>query len=255
MISELAATLFSLSILVSTSIFGPTNPGVTSWGSLVDYFLVIIYSISMTITESTGTGFTDKSRLQLCRQSRWLFLSRPLLFFRWCLPSQQGLCAQIKPSISGGGSLVDDFWVGSDSVFAFDFGVYWVSLGLRIQASPLEVVWLIISESSSTPFRWRLPSQQGLGAWTNPGFSCVGSLIDYFSVVRNSVFDDDNRVNRDCARRWNQASAVEEVSLMISESAATLFSLSILVSTSIFGLTNPGVTSWGSLVYYFWVVS
>jgi hypothetical protein len=41
----------------------------------------------------------------------------------------------------------------------------------------------------------------------------------------------------------NQASAVEEVSLMISESAATLFSLSILVSTSIFGPTNPGVTS------------
>jgi hypothetical protein len=133
--------------LVSTSIFGPTNPGVTSWGSLVDYFLVIIYSVSMTITESTGTGCKDKSRLQLCRQSRWLFLSRPPTLFsvtltestgtvradetkhqrwrksRWWFLSWQRLCfcfrfrsllgifGPTNPGVTSWGSLVDYFWV------------------------------------------------------------------------------------------------------------------------------------------------
>jgi len=198
-----------------------TDETSVSWGSsFSDDFWVGRDSLLVSISESTGIVCADQSRHQLKRQSRLLFLSRQLLSFQWRLLRQQGLCAQTKPSVSWGSSCGDDFWVGSDSVFDVDFGVNWDCGRWPIQASTLEVVSFIISELSATQFlmtttestgigctdeprlqlcrqsrwlflscpllcyRWRLSSQQGHHARTNPGFSGVGSLVDYFWVVR-----------------------------------------------------------------------
>jgi hypothetical protein len=46
---------------------------------------------------------------------------------------------------------------------------------------------------------------------TNPRDSCRSTVVDGFLVGRYLAFADDFRVNKDCVRRWNQASAVEEV--------------------------------------------
>jgi len=51
--------------------------------------------------------------------------------------------------------------------------------------------------------------------------------------VHYATFGDDYRVNRDCARVRNRASAGEAVSAMISKSAATQFSVTIIESTGI----------------------
>jgi len=180
---------------------------------------------------------------------------------------QQGLCAQTNPGFTCGGSLVDCFWVGSDSVFARDFAVYRVSLRWRIQTSALEADSLIISKSSATQysvtsnesarsvcadeskhqlrnqFRWRFqmherlsfrcwfPSQLGLCALTNPGVSCEKSLGDGLWVFNYSVFGDDYWLNRDCVHRQNRGLAGEGVSVMISEPRATHFWVAIFESS------------------------
>jgi hypothetical protein len=71
---------------------------------------------------------------------------------------------------------------------------------------------------------------------TNPDVSCGWSVIDYFCFVHYAAFDDDYRVNRDRARVLNRTSAGEAVLTMISMSAATPFSLTIIEST---GITEP----------------
>ena len=172
------------------------------------------------MTEPTGTLCTDESRLQQCRQSRWLFFSRQLLYFWWRLPSQHGLCAWTNRGFSCVGNLVDYFW------------------GTRYK-----VLW------------WRLPCQQRLCARTNPGFNYVGRLVDYFWVVRYSVFGDDYRVNKDCVLRRNKVSAREAVSVMIFELVELSFRWRFPSQLGLCALTNPGVSSGGSLVHYFWVVS
>jgi len=45
--------------------------------------------------------------------------------------------------------------------------------------------------------------------------------------MSDSVFDVDFRVNRDCVRKAIQGSAVKGVSVMISESSTTQFSVTI----------------------------
>ena len=77
-------------------------------------------------------------------------------------------------------------------------------------------------------------------ALINPDVSCGGSLVDYFLFLHYAAFDDYYRVNMDyyrvnkhCARIRNQASAGEAVSLTISKSAATTFSVTIIESTGI----------------------
>ena len=134
-------------------------------------------------------------------------------------------------SFSCVGTLVDDFWVVRYSIFGDDYRVN-RDCGLRQnQESTREAILVMIFQLAKTHCQWRFSSHLGLCAQTHPDVRCGGSLVDDFWVVSYSVFGDDYRVNRDCARRRNQASAVEEVSLMISESAATLFSLSISEST------------------------
>jgi len=72
-----------------------------------------------------------------------------------------------------------------------------------------------------------------LFAQINPDVSSGGSLVDYFLFLHYAAFGDDYRVNRDCARVRNRASPGEAVSAMISKSAATQFSMTIIESTGI----------------------
>jgi len=70
-------------------------------------------------------------------------------------------------------------------------------------------------------------------ALTNPDVSCGGSVVDYFLFLNYAAFSDDYRVNRDCARVRNRASAGEAISALISKSAVTQFSVMIIESTRI----------------------
>ena len=67
----------------------------------------------------------------------------------------------------------------------------------------------------------------------NPDIRCGGSLVDYFLFLNYAAFSDDYRVIRHCARVRNRASAREAISATISQSAATPFSVTIIVSTGI----------------------
>jgi len=246
---------------------------------------------SVMITESTRTACTNESRLHLCRQSRWLFLSPQLLYFWWRLPSQQGLCAKTKPSVSWGSVLVMIF---ESAATQFSMSISESTRTLCADQSRRQLWRQSRSLFLRRPlqcFRWRLPSQQGLYAGTNPDFSGVGSLVDFFWVVRYSVFGDDYRVYRDCVRKQNQVSVREAVSVMIFELVETQFSVMISESTGtvctdeprlqlyrqsrwlflsrpllcyrwrwpsqqgLCAQTNPSFSYVGSLVDYFWGVS
>ena len=61
----------------------------------------------------------------------------------------------------------------------------------------------------------------------NPGFGSEGSLIAAFWAGSDSIFACDFRVNREYVCRRIQASAVELVSVIISELSATQFSVTI----------------------------
>jgi hypothetical protein len=66
---------------------------------------------------------------------------------------------------------------------------------------------------------------------TNPRNSCGRKVVDDFLVGRYLAFTDDFRVKKDCVRGRIQASTVEAISLMLSESATTHFSPVISEST------------------------
>jgi hypothetical protein len=76
---------------------------------------------------------------------------------------------------------------------------------------------LKVSESATTQFSLAILQSTGIFTTTNPCVSYRGRLVDYFSVVSYTVFGDDYRVNRDCARRRIKASAGEAVSVKISD--------------------------------------
>jgi hypothetical protein len=73
------------------------------------------------ISKSIGVVCADESMRQLWKQFHWWFLSQQQLNFHWWFFSQQGSCALTNPCVSYGSSFVDDFLVGSDSVFFDDF--------------------------------------------------------------------------------------------------------------------------------------
>jgi hypothetical protein len=85
-----------------------------------------------------------------------------------------------------------------------------------------------------------------MGARMKPSFSWGSGFRDDFQVGNDSVFGDDYRVsrdyrvnrddyrvNKDCARIPNKASAGEAVSSTISNAVATPFSVTITESTGI----------------------
>jgi hypothetical protein len=138
--------------------------------------------------------------------------------FLWWFPSQRGLYALMNPSVHCGGSLVtisessttqflltisestgdvciDDFWVGSNSIFSDDFRVTWDCVLWWIHASAVEAISLMFLSWQLLSYLWWFLSQQELYALRNPTFSCGASNIDEFWVEKDSVFVDDFRVN------------------------------------------------------------
>src|SRR4030067_90590 len=62
------------------------------------------------------------------------------------------MCGHTRPRVRRGSRLVDDFQVGSDSVFGVDIRVNWDCGRWPILASALKAVSLIIFESSAPQF-------------------------------------------------------------------------------------------------------
>jgi len=75
--------------------------------------------------------------------------------------------------------------------------------------------------------------QQGQCALTNPCVSSGNIFCDDLWEGRHSVFLDCFWVNRGCVHWRIHASVLETVSVTISESAATPFSLTVSVSTGV----------------------
>ena len=161
----------------------------------------------MTSTETTGTVVVDETKRQLGKLFWWRFLSRQRLSFRCRFRSQLGLCALTNPGVS---SEAVSFIISKSSAMPFSMTITEATRTVCMDESTLQLCrqsrWLCLRRPLQC-FRWRLPCQQRLCARTNPGFSCVGSLVDYFWVVSYPVFGDDYRVNRDCALIRNQVSA------------------------------------------------
>jgi len=80
-------------------------------------------------------------------------------------------------------------------------------------------------------FPWVFQTQQGLCALTNPCVTYGSSFGYHFWVSSDSLFVNYFWVNRGCERWRIHASALEPVSVMISESAVSQFSLIISKST------------------------
>jgi hypothetical protein len=77
---------------------------------------------------------------------------------------------------------------------------------------------VMIIESTRIPSQHGLfPSQQGQCAHTEQSISWGSGFVGNFQGGNDSVFGDDYRVTRDCAHRQIQASAGEEVLVMIFE--------------------------------------
>jgi len=182
MISEATATQFSLTISESTTaddfwVGNDTvflnvlwvNRSCVRWriqASAMQAVSLMIFEsvetqISSTISESTGASCADESMRQLWNLFRWWFLSTQRLSFPWQFMSQQGLCELTNPSVSSASSFGDDFWVEGDSVF---LEYLWVNRGCvrwRIQASPLQAISVMISNSMVTQFSLNIYESTG----------------------------------------------------------------------------------------------
>jgi len=126
------------------------NPRVTFARFFSDYFPVGTDAVFVDFSESTGAASASESTRHLWKVFRWWFPSQLRLRFRWLFLSKQGLRALPNQSVTFGRFFGDDFPVGFDSVFV-DF--FWVKRGwqlFRIHASPLKVVSVMISESTTT---------------------------------------------------------------------------------------------------------
>src|SRR3990172_7149520 len=71
------------------------------------------------------------------------------------------MCGHMRPRVRWGSSFVDDFQVGTDSVFGVDIRVNWDCGRWTILASALKAVSLIISESSAPQFSMIITESTG----------------------------------------------------------------------------------------------
>jgi len=130
-------------------------------------------------------------RVTFWEVSRWWFLSRQWRSFSWLFLSQLGLWALTCPHVTYVIGFVDDFKDDSGSVFIKSF------------------------------------CQQGVGVLTNPRVTFGSCFVDDFPVGTDFVFVDFFSLNKCCECWWIHASPMEAVSVMISESAAAQFLLTI----------------------------
>jgi hypothetical protein len=211
----------------------------------------VVTQFSLTIYESTKAACADESKHQLCKQYRLWFLSTQQLSFPWLFMSQNGLCAVTNSCVIIGNSFGDDFWVGSDLVF-LDY--LWVNMGCVqwwIQAQHCkQFCWWFLNR-----YRLRFPilflSQPGHRALMYPCVSCGSCFGDDFWVPSNSVFLDYLLVNRGWVCWRIQASALQAVSVMIFESAATQFFMNISYSIGIVCAKESMCQLWKQFRWWF----
>jgi hypothetical protein len=200
---------------------------------------------SLAISEATATLCPNESTRQTWKHCLWWFLSRQLLSFRWCFPSQQGCVRErIKASDSEAVSLM--VYESAGTLFSLAIlestWTLWDDESTRQLSKQCR--WWFLSPSLLS-FHWRFSSQQGLCARTNLGFSSGGSLVDAFRVGSDLFFACDFRGNLDFVPWWIHASDLEALSLMVSESAATQLSVMIPSQEGLFAQMKPSI-SWGS---------
>jgi hypothetical protein len=133
--------------------------------------------------------------------------------------------------VSSRNSFSEDFWVGSDSVLLDYFWVNRDCVGWRIHSSPVKAVSGAISEWAATQISLTVSESTGLCALTNQCVTCESSFGGYFLVGSDLVFLDFFWVNSGCVGWRIHASPLEAILVMISEEAATRFSLTLYVST------------------------
>jgi len=139
----------------------------------------------------------------------------------------------MNPCVSSGRCFRNDFWVHSDLVFLDYFWVKMDCVCSRIQVSSQEIILVMISESASTKFSLTIYERTGLCALMNPSVNSASSFGDDFWVGGDSVFLEYFWVNRGSVPCRIQASALQAVLVMISESAVTQFSLNIFEWTGV----------------------
>jgi hypothetical protein len=210
---------------------------------------------SLIVYESIGAVWDDESIRHQWKQFRGLFLTGRRLNFPWLLMSRQGLCVLTNPRVTSGNTFGEDFWEGSDSVFLHCFWVNRCCVRWGFHASSPEAVSKVISEGQRLSFLWLFMSKQGLCGLTNPFITCENSFGGYLWLGGDSVFLDCLWVNRGCVRWRIHWSPLQTFSGMISERAATLFSLLFLSEQVLCALRIPCVISGSSFGGYFWVGS
>jgi hypothetical protein len=141
----------------------------------------------------------DKTKRQLGKKFRWWFQSRERLIFRWWFPSQVGLCALTNPDIIWGSIAIDGFWVVATK---FSLAIF-ESLGTLCAEESTRQLW--------TQCCWWCLTRQLLSFWW------------WFLI------------NQDCMRGQIQSSPVVAVSLIISQSAESQFSVTITEWTGTVG--------------------
>jgi hypothetical protein len=209
MISELAATQFSLTMYESKGVVGANESTIHLWIRFRWWFLESsVAQFSLTVSKSIGIGRANESTRHVWKLFRWQFPSRHQLSFRWPFLSQQGLRALPNIRLSFRRCLGDDFWVGSDSIFV-DY--LWVKRGCgcwQIHASHSESVSLMILEMAVSQFSLIVSNSIGDGRADE---STPKSFVDDFPFSTDLVFVDFFWVNKGCERFWIHASPLEGV--------------------------------------------
>jgi hypothetical protein len=114
MISESAATQFSLTICDSTGANCADESMCHLWKQFWWWFWGGSDSVFLDYSKSTWVVCAVESMHHLLKQFPWWFLSRQRLSFRWLFQSQKRLCALMSLCVSSGTCFGDEFWVGSD---------------------------------------------------------------------------------------------------------------------------------------------
>jgi hypothetical protein len=163
---------FSRWFLTSEELFALPNPGLTRGSRFVDNCLGHRGCLHCQIHGSPVEAVS-------------------LMFF-----TPQGLFAPWKPCVTHGSISVDGFWVDSDSVLVDDLWGHRCWFRLRIHASPVKAVSLMISEATGAvcavqclghPWkqsRWWFLRPKMLIALSNPCVTRGSSFVDDFWVPR-----------------------------------------------------------------------
>ena len=226
MISESAATQFLLTIFESQGLWAMTNPRVTFESCFFDFFLV-----------NRGCG-ACKSTCHLWKVFQWRFPSRHRFCFRWLFLSQQGLrglpnhaspskvvSLTFSESKGAGGSSestrhllkVFQWWFLRRQQPSFCY--FWIKKGfvlLRIQASPMEGVPLMISESAPTPFSLTFSKSKGAASASESTSHLCKVFRWWFLSLQRLSFRWLFLSHRGCGQWRIHASPLEVVSLTFS---------------------------------------